>query len=120
MSKCHSGVGLVVAFGLFASVADAAEVRGRVTDAAGGALPGAIVTLENLATGAASTLASDAEGAYAFADLGVGLYRVSASLSGFSQDARTLAIAASDETAEVGFVLRLGGLTSEVTVASRA
>jgi len=116
MSKCHSGVGLVVAFGLFVSVADAAEVRGRVTDAAGGALPGATVTLENLATGAASTLASDAEGAYAFADLGVGLYRVAASLPGFSQDARTLAIAASDETAEVGFVLRLGGLTSEVTV----
>jgi hemoglobin/transferrin/lactoferrin receptor protein len=96
--------------------AGAAEVRGSVTDAAGGALPAASVALENVATGAETTVATDAAGRYSFPAVSVGIYRISALVAGFSQDARTVSIASPEESLDVSFALSVGALTADVMV----
>ncbi|MDP2317710.1 MAG: carboxypeptidase-like regulatory domain-containing protein [Acidobacteriota bacterium] len=63
---------------------DAATMLGRITGPSGAAVPGATVTLTNLATGGQAVTVSDATGAYQFLNVRVGTYRIEAELSGFS------------------------------------
>ena len=104
-----------------AGVASAGEIRGKASDSVGGALAGAEVTIENVATGASSLAISDATGAYSFTGLKAGLYRVIARATGFSEAVRNSSLATEADTAMVDFILSLGNLQSEVTVtASRS
>src|SRR5436305_12612720 len=59
------------------------SVTGRVVDQQGSAVPGATVTAKSPSTGFTRTEASDAEGLYRLAALPVGIYEVTAELSGF-------------------------------------
>jgi hypothetical protein len=63
---------------------DAATVLGSVHDASGGVVPGATVTLKNIATGITATTVSDANGDYQFLNVRIGTYSVRAELQGFS------------------------------------
>ncbi|HZS06373.1 MAG TPA: carboxypeptidase regulatory-like domain-containing protein [Blastocatellia bacterium] len=63
---------------------DSATVLGTIRDAAGLALPGATVTLKNVATGITATAQTDGNGDYLFPNVRIGTYRVSAELQGFS------------------------------------
>jgi outer membrane receptor protein involved in Fe transport len=96
--------------------ARAASIAGSATDPSGAPIAAARVTVYNLATGAELSAQADASGAFRFDALPVGIYRVAIERQGFSQDARTVAVADASETVEIGFVMRPGGLTSEVTV----
>src|SRR5947208_16805315 len=60
-----------------------ATVSGTVGDATGAVLPGVEVTATNNATGVVTTVLSNESGAYNFASLLPGVYRISASLPGF-------------------------------------
>ncbi len=60
------------------------SISGTVSDAAGGPLPGASVTAKNVKTGAVRTAVTNASGAFTFPVLSVGLYDVTADLSGFT------------------------------------
>ncbi|MFI5119898.1 MAG: TonB-dependent receptor domain-containing protein [Thermoanaerobaculia bacterium] len=62
----------------------AGSISGTISDAAGGPLPGANVTAKNARTGATRTAVSNATGAFTFPLLAVGLYDVTAELSGFT------------------------------------
>src|SRR4029453_8237103 len=70
-----------------AGLAEPAEIRGAVTDAAGGALPAVSVALENVATGSETAVATDAGGRFSFSSVPVGIYRIAALVRGFSQEA---------------------------------
>lgn len=59
------------------------ELAGTVTDPSGAVLTNASVTLANVATGARLVTQTNSTGAYRFALLQPGAYRVSASASGF-------------------------------------
>lgn len=72
------------------------EIKGRVTDGGGGALPGVTITAVNEQTGLTRTVWTDADGSYVVALLPPGTYRVTAELSGLGQ-----------ETQE-GVIVRLG------------
>jgi Carboxypeptidase regulatory-like domain/TonB dependent receptor-like, beta-barrel/TonB-dependent Receptor Plug Domain len=63
---------------------DAATVLGSVHDSSGGVVPGATVTLKNIATGITATTVSDANGDYQFLNVRIGTYGVRAELQGFS------------------------------------
>jgi hypothetical protein len=63
---------------------DSATVLGTVSDASGAAVPGASVTLTNLATGIKSTVTSEGNGSYQFLNVRVGTYRLDAELQGFT------------------------------------
>ncbi len=107
---------LTLAATFLAGTAAAGEIKGRASDSGGGALPGADVTVENLATGALTVVATDQSGAYSIAGLPAGNYRVLAHAPGFSQAVRNISLAAETDTAQADFVLRVGNLESEVTV----
>lgn len=95
---------------------DAAQIRGRATDVSGGALPGARIVLENLATGAQAVTTTDAEGRYEFGGLSVGPYRATAVAAGFSEAAQAVSLASETQDSEVNFALALGHLQASVTV----
>ena len=67
----------------------AGSITGTVSDTAGAPLPGASVTAKNARTGATRTAVSNTAGAFTFPLLTVGLYDVTAELSGFTSAART-------------------------------
>jgi hypothetical protein len=84
----HGLFALVAVFLLHVPVAfaqfDTSTVLGAVRDSTGGVIPGASVTLKNMATGITATAFSDAEGNYQFLNVRVGSYSVRAELQGFS------------------------------------
>jgi hemoglobin/transferrin/lactoferrin receptor protein len=96
----------------------AATVNGRVADRTGGILPGATVQLLNIATGQTETATTGNDGRYSFPNLRVGLYRVVASLSGFSESSRSIVLETDDQSIPVDFVLEIGSVKAEVTVAA--
>ena len=78
---------VVLALGLLPLAADAqvaqAELRGTVADESGGALPGATITATHIETGTARTTVTTATGAYVMPALPVGVYKITAELTGF-------------------------------------
>jgi outer membrane receptor protein involved in Fe transport len=91
------------------------DISGTVTDSTGAVLPGANVTAECTATSLTRTAASDAEGGYRLADLPICVYKVSASLAGFSVTSRNVQVAVNSLT-KADFVLQVGGREQEITV----
>ena len=66
------------------SQATTAEINGRITDAQGGVLPGATVTVKNSNTGYSREVIANEEGLFSIPLLPPGEYEVSISLAGFS------------------------------------
>ncbi|MGE3492355.1 MAG: carboxypeptidase regulatory-like domain-containing protein [Vicinamibacterales bacterium] len=100
---------------------DAATMLGRITDPSGAAVPGATVTLTNLATGVQSVTVSDATGAYQFLNVRVGTYRIEAELSGFSTAVAPEVNVTVNARQRVDLALQIGsvGETVEVTAGVR-
>ena len=97
-----------------------AALRGLVTDAQGGALPGAAITIRNQATGEERTTVSDRQGDYRIPALTPGLYRLEVRMDGFQPQVVTdLRL----EVAQVGVQdvrLSVGSLTEEISVVGEA
>ncbi|MGH9354602.1 MAG: carboxypeptidase regulatory-like domain-containing protein, partial [Terriglobia bacterium] len=64
-------------------------VSGAITDAAGAAMPGAKVSLTNMATGAATVMITDTRGFYMAPDLRPDTYDITVSAPGFVTQVRT-------------------------------
>ncbi len=58
---------------------------GKVTDAQGGVLPGATVSITNVATGLSSEVVTNASGSYLFPSLDPGEYRLNVTMRGFRE-----------------------------------
>src|SRR5271168_3591606 len=58
-------------------------ITGTVTDTSGAAVPGAAVTITNTATNKTSTLTTDSQGGYTFAELPESAYQVEVKATGF-------------------------------------
>ncbi len=96
---------------------DAATVLGNVTDEQGAAVPGATVTLTNLATGIVATTVSEASGAYQFLNARVGTYRIEAEIQGFSKAVVPSVTVTVNARQRVDLTMKVGGIgeTIEVT-----
>ena len=106
---------------LLAVPADAATVRGSVSDATGGFLPGAHVVLRGVATGQESSVETSDDGRFQFEVAALGSYLIIITRDGFSGVARTLAIGDAGATFDLPVQLEVGGLSAQVTVtATRA
>ncbi|HSL22478.1 MAG TPA: carboxypeptidase regulatory-like domain-containing protein [Vicinamibacterales bacterium] len=94
-------------------------IQGAVTDQTRAALPGVTVTATNTGTGLTRSVQTDESGAYAFPELPLGLYDVSASLMGFAtQTVRGVAVDAA-ASQRVNLELRPGGVQESVEVVGR-
>src|SRR5689334_7146616 len=98
----------------FAQV-DRATVSGTVKDSAGAVVPGANVTVTNLATGVADTQQTTETGSYLVVNLIPGRYRVDVELSGFKKYSEVVVLEVG-QRARVDATLSVGSLTESVTV----
>jgi hypothetical protein len=91
-------------------------IRGTVQDPSGGVLPGATVTLTNVATKATFHAVTDERGQYLFAGLFPGTYTLSAELEGFKAYQRTDISLSPGENRGLDVRLDIGAQTEVVTV----
>jgi hypothetical protein len=99
-----------------ASAQASASIKGSVSDASGGVIPSATVTVKNVETGALRTSVSDDAGRYLVLALPVGEYELRAAKPGFQDSIRSGIYLAVGLEASVDLRLQVGTVTSEVVV----
>ena len=93
-------------------------LEGTIKDEQGAVLPGATITITNLATGATRTVVSDAQGVYRAGLLPLGTYQVRMELSGFRPLERSGVTLSAGQTAAVNGTLSVGGVQEVVQVSA--
>src|SRR5205809_5646810 len=93
-----------------------ATVGGTVADASGALIPGVTVTATNTGTGIVNTVVSNESGAYNFASLQPGTYKVTAELSGFQTQTYSDVQLGGSQQVRLNFTLQVGGLAQNVEV----
>jgi len=92
------------------------SIGGLVTDPGGAVIQGAKVTLLNPATGATQHTVTSGAGLYTFISLSPGVYKVTASQTGFKSVAQDKIAVNLDAVTEVNITLQIGAATETVTV----
>jgi hypothetical protein len=95
------------------------EVTGLVTDSSGAVVPGATVTLRQLAGTASGSAQADARGHFEIAALPAGRYDLQVASPGFQQASGQIELQAQD-LAEIASVLSVGAATEEVAVVAES
>lgn len=93
---------------------------GTVTDASGGAVAGATVTVVDQDTGVSRTLQTDASGEYRVPFLAIGHYTVQVSYAGFATTSQKDINLQVDENREVDFTLQAATVHQQVQVSGTA
>jgi hypothetical protein len=93
-------------------------VTGTVTDASGGAVPDAVVTLVAESTNLTRTQKTNQNGAYEFVDLPIGAYTVTFTHDGFQTQKVSSVTVQAYRTAMLNVTLKIGVVGSTVTVAA--
>ncbi|MGB6199738.1 MAG: TonB-dependent receptor [Candidatus Acidiferrales bacterium] len=95
------------------------ELKGAVTDASGAVIPGAAVSIQNVATGLVTPSTTNASGLYDVPFLSPGNYIITFTKQGFRDFIRQ-GIKLEIETLEIDATLQIGTATQEVVVNSAA
>jgi hypothetical protein len=96
------------------------RILGTVYDPQRAGIPGATVSVTNLATNIARTVVTDAEGNYVVTPLDPGTYSVSAVVPGFQKTVRDRFVLTVGQSARVDLALDLGTLSAEVQVSAES
>jgi len=99
-----------------AALAQTAQITGRVTDPSGAVIPGASITVANVATGVDRQVTTNEAGYYTVPLLPPGQYRVAVQQQGFKPITRSGIILEVDQRAELNFTLEVGALTEQIEV----
>ena len=105
-------------FAFTAAAQTSSTITGDVKDTNGALLVGVSVTAKHLDTGLMRTTTSEGEGRFVFPSLPVGLYEIDAKLTGFEPLAFPNVRLTVNETTAVSLVMKVSGLTADVTVNS--
>ena len=108
---------LLLATNLFSQTA---QITGRVTDATGAVVPGASITVLNVATGVDRKLTTNEGGYYNVPLLQPGEYRVTLEQQGFKTVVRSGVVLEVDQRAELNFALEVGAVAEHVEVRAAA
>ncbi len=100
--------------------AQTASMTGRVTDASGGVVPGAAVTVVNQATALETRSICNAEGYYTVSLLPPGAYRLAVEKSGFKPIRERDLQLAVGQVARLDYVLAVGSVNEAIEVNARA
>src|SRR5262249_32275022 len=93
---------------------------GTASDSTGALIPGVSVTATNVATGIVNTVVSNEAGAYQFASLQTGTYKVTAELSGFQTQSYNNVVLGLSQQVRLNFTLQVGTITQTVEVSVAA
>ncbi|MGH9163838.1 MAG: carboxypeptidase regulatory-like domain-containing protein [Vicinamibacteraceae bacterium] len=97
------------------------QISGAVTDAEGGVVPGASVTIINVGTNLTRETVTGPDGAFVFPDLLAGTFNLSVSLEGFkTYEQESIELGATERVALRTIVLDVGQLEETVTVQAEA
>lgn len=96
-----------------------ATVAGTVRDAAGAIIPGATITLRNLATNQTRSVTTETDGSYRVSALAVGDYEVSVQSAGFAPYLNSEVTLALGRTTLLDISLPPAGVNAQVTVTDR-
>src|SRR5437016_2207015 len=97
-----------------------ATVGGTVSDSTGALIPGVTITATNTATGIVNTVISNEAGAYQFASLQTGTYKVSAELPGFRTQSYNDVTLGISQQVRLNFTLQVGSVAQAVEVTATA
>jgi hypothetical protein len=97
-----------------------AEIRGKVADSQGGAVPGAAIVVRNQNTGMFRETVSNADGSYYVGGVTPGTYEITAGLAGFNKYARRGVLLEVGRTTTIDVALEVGSLQQEVTVTAES
>ncbi len=112
---------LAAAGGLWAqSQATTGVIEGTVTDAGGGGLPGATVTLRNTATNYEQTATTKGDGRFRAVLLPLGPYRITVALEGFTTLVREGIDLAVGQSVNLTLPLQVSKVAQEITVTAEA
>jgi len=93
------------------------QISGRIVDPSGAAIPGAVVTLINQATGEVRSDKTEASGEFVFAAVQPGMFTVSVSMPNFKKyEKRNMTLHASERLAAGNIQLEVGTVTESVDV----
>ena len=123
--KRLSGAIVVMILGLFAGTLahaqfETASVLGFVHDTTGAAIPGAELTLTNIATGVQVKVTANAQGEYEFTSVHIGDYKITGSAAGFSDTVTETFTVQVNARQRVDVALKPGAATTTVTVTGAA
>jgi len=96
------------------------SISGTITDAIGGVIPSATVTVRNLDTAIAQTTSTNSEGFYAFTNLPVGRYELEIIHDGFKPYKRTGLVIDVNTALRVDQELTIGEQSQEIVVSGTA
>jgi hypothetical protein len=94
------------------------NITGTVTDASGGALEGAQVTLTNQETGAKLTQTTGSDGLYQFSNLLPGRYRIDVEKPGFKRTTQPDVVVQVQQTSNINLTMQVGDVSQTVEVTS--
>src|SRR6266403_87546 len=115
-----TGVVFLFAFSVAVAQTGTSAIGGTVTDQQGKAVPGAKVTLTNVATNAARSVESSNTGAYIFDLITPGVYRLEVEAKGFSKTVVDNVRALIGKQTETNVRLSLGAMSEVVEVSISA
>src|SRR5712692_466261 len=97
---------------------DAGTILGTVSDASGGSVRGATVTLTNEGTNASLSATTGSDGTYKFTPVKIGTYKLTATLQGFTTVAQKNVTVNVGQDVVVDFSLKPGSVSETVEVVS--
>jgi hypothetical protein len=95
-------------------------IRGTVTDQSGGSVPDTVVTVVEEETQLTRAKKTSAEGSYEFVDLPIGTYTLTFTHNGFLTDTVPAILVQANRTATVNVSLKVGQVSTLVTVEDKA
>jgi outer membrane receptor protein involved in Fe transport len=118
------GFGILLLLLVVATIPAAAQkftgdISGNVTDASGGAIAGAAITVHSAATGLTRTASTSGTGSFRVPNLDVGSYQVSISAEGFKTSVQNADVT-SNGLVNLDISMQVGERTEEVTVTAAA
>src|SRR5437763_15514888 len=105
--------------GAFAQTSNA-TLGGTVSDSSRALIPGVTVTATNTQTGIVTTSVTNETGAYQFASLQTGTYKVTAELPGFQTQAYNAVALGVAQQVRLNFTLQVSGVAQSVEVSVAA
>jgi hypothetical protein len=114
-------LGVLLAFAATAGAQQGTtEIRGKVTDEQGSAIPGATVTLRNQETGMFRETISGSDGTYFISAVTPGTYQVTGELQGFKKRMLSDVVLEVGKTATLDVQLAVGAIEESVTVTAES
>ena len=98
--------------------AQPAGIQGIITDDSNATVPGAKVTVTNVATGVSSSTATNEQGFYTAPFLGPGSYRIEVSKASFSRLTRDNVQVNVGQTVRADFILKLGEVSQRIEISA--